>query len=122
ASLPAWLAPELGQSVRRLALATGTTPFMVLLAAYQALLARYAGQEDLAVGTPIAGRNRSQVEGLIGFFVNTLVLRVDLSGAPGWSGSNWSTSGAPGRRRPASPIRSTGCSRRRPSGPRKRRR
>jgi amino acid adenylation domain-containing protein len=55
---------------------------MTLLAAFQALLSRYCGQEDIAVGTPIAGRNRSELEGLIGFFINTLVLRTDLSGDP----------------------------------------
>jgi len=52
------------------------------LAAFQTLLSRYSGQEQVCVGTPIAGRNRSQLEGLIGFFVNTLVLRGDLSGNP----------------------------------------
>ena len=62
--------------------ARGATPFMVLLAAFQALLGRISGQQDLAVGTPIAGRNHVEIEGLIGFFVNTLVLRGDLSGEP----------------------------------------
>ena len=60
----------------------GATLFMVLLAGFQALLARYSGQEDLAVGSPVAGRNRVEIEGLIGFFVNTLVLRGDLPGEP----------------------------------------
>ncbi len=60
----------------------GATPFMVLLAGFQALLARYSGQQDLAVGTPAAGRNRVEIESLIGFFVNTLVLRGDLTGGP----------------------------------------
>ncbi len=55
------------------------TPFMVLLAAFQTLLQRYTGQTDIAVGSPIAGRNRPETEGLIGFFVNTLVLRSDLT-------------------------------------------
>jgi surfactin family lipopeptide synthetase A len=55
------------------------TLFMVLLAAFQVLLARYSGQEDIAVGVPIANRTRAELEGLIGFFVNTLVLRTDLS-------------------------------------------
>ena len=58
---------------------------MVLLGAFQALLARYSGQEDIAVGSPIAGRNRAETEELIGFFVNTLVLRTDLSGDPTFS-------------------------------------
>ncbi|HVR99166.1 MAG TPA: amino acid adenylation domain-containing protein, partial [Thermoanaerobaculia bacterium] len=58
----------------------GATLFMVLLAGLQAVLARYSGQDDLAVGSPIAGRNRVETEGLIGFFVNTLVLRGHLSG------------------------------------------
>ncbi|WP_051188157.1 amino acid adenylation domain-containing protein [Brevibacillus thermoruber] len=60
----------------------GATLFMTLLAAFQALLCRYTGQEDIPVGTPVAGRSRQETEGLIGFFVNTLVLRTDLSGNP----------------------------------------
>ena len=52
---------------------------MVLLAAFQALLGRYSGQDDVAVGTPVANRTRPELEGLIGFFVNTLVLRADLA-------------------------------------------
>ncbi|MCP4660689.1 MAG: non-ribosomal peptide synthetase, partial [bacterium] len=58
----------------------GVTPFMVLLAAFKALLYRYTGQRDLGVGTFIANRNRDEIEKLIGFFVNTLVLRTDLTG------------------------------------------
>ena len=58
------------------------TLFMVTLAAFQALLHRYTGQDDIVVGTPVANRNRAEVEGLIGFFVNSLVLRTDLSGDP----------------------------------------
>ena len=57
---------------------------MTLLAAFQALLHQYTGQDDLVVGTPTANRNRVEIEGLIGFFVNTLVLRTDLSGNPGF--------------------------------------
>jgi amino acid adenylation domain-containing protein len=58
------------------------TPFMALLAGFQALLCRYTGQEDVVVGSPIANRNRLELEGLIGFFTNTLALRLDLSGDP----------------------------------------
>src|SRR5207244_871894 len=60
------------------------TPFMSLLAAFQLLLARYGGQDDILVGTPIANRQRRELENLIGFFANTLVLRTDLSGQPGF--------------------------------------
>ena len=55
---------------------------MTLLAAFQSLLYRYTGQEDIVVGSPIANRNRTEIEGLIGFFVNTLVLRSNFSGNP----------------------------------------
>jgi amino acid adenylation domain-containing protein len=58
----------------------GVTLFMVLLAGWQALLARYTGQKDVAVGTVIANRRQTETEDLIGFFANTLVLRTDLSG------------------------------------------
>jgi non-ribosomal peptide synthetase component F len=58
------------------------TLFMTLLAAFQTLLYRYSGQDDVAVGSAIANRNRAEIEGLIGFFVNTLVMRTDLSGRP----------------------------------------
>jgi len=71
--------------LRELATASGATTFMLLLAAFQALLGRWAGQQDLAVGTPVAGRNRVEIEGLIGFFVNSLVLRADLRGNPGFA-------------------------------------
>src|SRR4026207_807649 len=55
---------------------------MTFWAALQVLLHRYSGQNHIAIGTPIAGRNRTEVEGLVGFFVNTLILRTDLSGNP----------------------------------------
>ncbi|HVR96134.1 MAG TPA: amino acid adenylation domain-containing protein, partial [Thermoanaerobaculia bacterium] len=58
------------------------TPFMGLLAAFSLLLSRHAGQLDVAVGSPVAGRGRPEVAGLIGCFVNTLVLRLDLAGDP----------------------------------------
>lgn len=60
----------------------GVTLFMMLLAAFQTLLHRYTGQDDISVGSPIANRNRSELESLIGFFVNSLVLRVNLSDNP----------------------------------------
>jgi amino acid adenylation domain-containing protein/thioester reductase-like protein len=72
--------PALAEAAGALARREGCSLFMVLLAAFQALLQRYSGQDDFCVGTPIAGRNRAEVEGLVGFFVNTLVLRTDLSG------------------------------------------
>ncbi|MBZ4423369.1 condensation domain-containing protein, partial [Myxococcus sp. RHSTA-1-4] len=56
----------------------GATSFMALLAAFQVLLSRYSGQQDIAVGSPIAGRQRGELEGLIGFFVNTVVLRTQV--------------------------------------------
>ncbi|GAA0229475.1 hypothetical protein GCM10009527_027460 [Actinomadura nitritigenes] len=60
----------------------GATMFMTMFAAYATLLARYSGQDDIVVGTPVAGRDRVETENLIGFFVNTLVLRTDVSGDP----------------------------------------
>jgi len=60
----------------------GVTLFMTLLSAFDLLLARYSGQNDIVVGTPISGRTRSELEGLIGFLVNTLPLRTDVSGNP----------------------------------------
>ena len=73
---------SLTEGLKELSRREDVTLFMTLLAAFQALLLRYTGQEDIAVGSPIAGRNRGEIEGLIGFFVNTLVLRTDLSGDP----------------------------------------
>jgi amino acid adenylation domain-containing protein len=76
--LPRALATELGAFSRR----EGATLFMTLLAAFQVLLQRWSGQDDVVVGSPIAGRTRVETDGLIGFFVNTLVLRGDLSDDP----------------------------------------
>jgi amino acid adenylation domain-containing protein len=73
---------ELTQQLDALGQREGATLFMVLLAAFAALLYRYSGQEDIPVGTAIANRNRDETEGLIGFFVNMLVMRTDLSGNP----------------------------------------
>ncbi|WP_345144491.1 amino acid adenylation domain-containing protein, partial [Dactylosporangium darangshiense] len=77
-AIPAGVADGL----RRVARDAGVSMFMTLLGAFTTLLHRYCGQDDIVVGTPIANRNRAEVEGLIGFFVNTLVLRTDLSGDP----------------------------------------
>jgi amino acid adenylation domain-containing protein len=79
------LSPELSRELHALARAEGATLFMVMLAAFQVLLSRYSGQTDICVGSPIANRNRAQLEDLIGSFVNTLLLRTDLSGDPGFS-------------------------------------
>ncbi|MFL6196133.1 MAG: amino acid adenylation domain-containing protein [Thermoanaerobaculia bacterium] len=82
AARPLRLPAGLTRQAEALARREGATLFMVLLAAFQALLARTSGQDDLAVGSPVAGRGQVETEGLIGFFVNNLVLRGDLSGAP----------------------------------------
>jgi amino acid adenylation domain-containing protein len=76
------LSGNLAAALKELGRSENATPFMVLLAAFQTLLHRLTGQDDIAVGAPIAGRNRTEIEGLIGFFANTLVLRADLSGDP----------------------------------------
>ncbi|MBV9773010.1 MAG: AMP-binding protein, partial [Gemmatimonadetes bacterium] len=73
------------EGLRALARREGTTLFMTLLAGWQALLSRYSGQDDVVVGSPIAGRTRQETEGLIGFFVNMLALRGRLDGDPTWS-------------------------------------
>ncbi|HVR99572.1 MAG TPA: amino acid adenylation domain-containing protein, partial [Thermoanaerobaculia bacterium] len=85
AALLVALEPPLSEAVRAICRREGATPFMALLASWAVVLGRHAGQEDILVGTPVAGRNRREVEGLIGFFVNTLVLRADLSGSPGFA-------------------------------------
>ena len=76
------LGTELTGKLRELSRAHGTTLFTTLLAAWAVLLGRLSGDDDVAIGTPVANRGRAEIEGLIGFFVNTLVLRLDLSGAP----------------------------------------
>ncbi|HLL47941.1 MAG TPA: amino acid adenylation domain-containing protein, partial [Longimicrobiaceae bacterium] len=80
------LTPGLSGALRALSQREGATLFMTLLTGWQALLGRYAGQEDVVVGSPIAGRSRRETEGLIGFFVNVLALRTDLGGDPTWTG------------------------------------
>ncbi|MBH8554256.1 amino acid adenylation domain-containing protein [Nostocaceae cyanobacterium CENA357] len=76
------LSPTLSQSLKFLSQKTGVTLFMTLLTAFNVLLHHYTAQEDILVGSPIANRNRREVEGLIGFFVNTLVLRTNLVDNP----------------------------------------
>ncbi|MGI5153413.1 amino acid adenylation domain-containing protein [Plantactinospora sp. CA-294935] len=70
------------QRLLRLGRAHGATPFMTLLAGFAAMLSRYTGQSDLAIGTPLAGRPGPQVRDVVGFFVNSVVLRCDLGGEP----------------------------------------
>ncbi len=72
------LSLSLSQKLNQLSQKQGVTLFMTLLAAFATLLYRYTGQTDILVGSPIANRNRREIEGLIGFFVNTLVLRLNL--------------------------------------------
>ncbi|HLJ32959.1 MAG TPA: amino acid adenylation domain-containing protein [Ktedonobacteraceae bacterium] len=74
------LPASLSRQLQTLSQEEGVTLFMLLLAAFQVLLARYSGQTDIVVGTPVAGRVRRETEGLIGLFLNTLALRTDLSG------------------------------------------
>jgi aspartate racemase len=76
------LPAALTAAVRALGARCGATPFMTLLAAFQALLHAYTSQDVVVLGTPTAGRGRAELEGMIGFFVNTVVLRGDLSGDP----------------------------------------
>ncbi len=71
----------LSAGLRKLSQRHGTTLFMTVLAGWSALLSRLSGQGEVVVGSPVANRTRSEVEGLIGFFVNTLALRVEVSGA-----------------------------------------
>ncbi|MBD1918089.1 MULTISPECIES: non-ribosomal peptide synthetase [Cyanophyceae] len=82
ATYPVHISPTLSQALETFSQQSGASLFMTLLAAFQTLLYRYTGQEDIAIGSPIANRHRSEVEGLIGFFVNSLVMRSNLSGNP----------------------------------------
>ena len=76
------LPESLVDAIKELSRREGTTLFMLLLGAFKTLLYRYTDHESVIVGSPIAGRNRAEVDNLIGIFVNTLVLRTDLSGNP----------------------------------------
>ncbi len=73
---------QLDEGITRLAHEFGATPYMVLLAAFALTLGRHAGQDDVLIGSPVAGRDEPELENLVGCFVNTLAMRVDLSGAP----------------------------------------
>jgi amino acid adenylation domain-containing protein len=81
AALELSLEPAVVERLRRLGRDAGATLHMTLLAAFAAVLARWSGQKDFAVGTPVAGRARPETEPLVGFFVNTLAVRMDLDGA-----------------------------------------
>jgi len=76
---------ELDQSLRELSRRENVSMYMTLLAAFKVLLHCYSGKTDIVIGSPIAGRNRAELEPLIGFFINTLVMRSDLSGDPSFS-------------------------------------
>jgi amino acid adenylation domain-containing protein len=76
------LTPALSQRIKEVSRQQGVTPYMTMLAAFQVLISRYTGQEDIPVGTPTANRNRPELEGIIGLFANTLVFRTQLSGDP----------------------------------------
>ncbi|MFB2839283.1 amino acid adenylation domain-containing protein, partial [Floridanema evergladense] len=79
------LSSDLTEKLTQLSQEQGVTLFMTLLAGFNTLLYRYTGQSDIVVGSPIANRNHSEIEGLIGFFVNTLVLRTDLAENPSFT-------------------------------------
>ena len=76
------LPPVLCEKIQTLSQSGGFTPYMILLAAFQTLLHRYTGQEDIVVGSPVAGRSRACLEKVVGLFVNMLVLRTKLDGNP----------------------------------------
>jgi amino acid adenylation domain-containing protein len=76
------LSLQVRQRLEAIARDAEATLFMILLAAYATLLHRYSGQDDIVIGTPFAGRHRSELESMIGYFINPLALRVDVSGDP----------------------------------------
>ncbi|MBV9773170.1 MAG: amino acid adenylation domain-containing protein, partial [Gemmatimonadetes bacterium] len=86
AAIHSFVLPDrVAEGLRELSQREGATLFMTLLAGWQVLLSKYSGEEDVVVGTTVAGRARVETEGVIGFFVNMLALRADLSGDPTWT-------------------------------------
>ncbi|WP_030552667.1 non-ribosomal peptide synthetase [Streptomyces exfoliatus] len=85
AALPVRLPQELAARLRETASAARTTPFTVLLAAFAALLGRYADTDDVVVGVPVAGRGPAELDQVVGCFTNTLPVRIDLSGSPSFT-------------------------------------
>ncbi|MDQ3982267.1 MAG: AMP-binding protein, partial [Actinomycetota bacterium] len=81
ATVPVRIPPSVGKRALEFGRANGATPFMTFLAAFALVVSRYGDTEDVAIGTPIAGRTRSELESIVGFFVNTLVLRLRTGGA-----------------------------------------
>jgi amino acid adenylation domain-containing protein len=84
ASISRVLAPQSVSVFAQLAQRQGCTQYMALMAAFSLLLARYSGQSDIIIGSPVAGRSHTELEGLIGFFINTVVVRTDLTGDPSY--------------------------------------
>jgi len=76
------LSPRISKAVEQLSRAEATTPFTVLMGAFQTLLWHYSGQPQIVTGTDVANRNVPEVEGMLGFFVNILPIRADFSGNP----------------------------------------
>src|SRR6185503_12945680 len=83
-TLPLKIAPAVVTQLKTTSQREGVTLFMTSLAAFQVLLARYTGESEIVVGTPIANRTRAETEDLIGFFVNTLPMRVSVRGDESW--------------------------------------
>ncbi len=79
------ISKPLSEALKALAQREGCTLFMTLLAAFQTLLARYTGLDDIVIGSPVANRTRKEIEGLVGCFINMVVLRADLSGDPSFA-------------------------------------
>jgi natural product biosynthesis luciferase-like monooxygenase protein/FkbM family methyltransferase len=82
ASHPFKLSKELTGKLKALGIARGATLYMTLLAAFETLLHRYSGQDEIIVGSPVAGRGRAELAGLVGYFINSVALRADLSANP----------------------------------------